>query len=85
MTFPDGLPTDFYANYVRDVQTRISENASLEFLCIWKEHLRLAGSKAASSRTLLSDLLSESINILTTVLPTTILTLSKLADWLACS
>jgi len=67
MTFPDGSPTDFYANYVRDVQARISENASLEFSCIWKEHFRLAGSKAAGSRTLLSDLLSESINTLTTV------------------
>jgi len=70
MTFPDGSPTDFYANYVRDVQARISENASLEFSCIWKEHFRLAGSKAAGSRTLLSDLLSESINTLTTDLET---------------
>jgi glutamate dehydrogenase len=67
MTFPDGSPTEFYRNYVRDVQTRIGENASLEFSCIWKEHLRLAGSKTASPRALLSDLLSESINTLTTV------------------
>lgn len=67
MTFPNASPTSFYKEYVEGVQARIAENASLEFSCIWKEHQLLAGTKSASSRTLLSDLLSESINSLTTV------------------
>lgn len=64
MTFPGGSPSKFYSDYVKDIQERIAENAALEFSCIWKEHQRLGGSK---SRTLLSDLLSEKINDLTTV------------------
>lgn len=65
MTFPgQSSPSKFYSDYVKDIQDRIAENASLEFGCIWKEHQRLGGSK---SRTLLSDLLSEKINDLTTV------------------
>lgn len=67
MTFPNASPSAFYSKYVQEVQARIGENASLEFSCIWKEHQRLAGTKAANARTLLSDLLSESINNLTTV------------------
>jgi hypothetical protein len=64
MTFPDGSPSKFYIDYVEDIQNRIAENAALEFSCIWKEHQRLGGAKP---RTLLSDLLSERINDLTTV------------------
>lgn len=59
MTFPGGTPSTFYRNYVKDIQAKICENASLEFGCIWKEHTRLGGSKP---RTILSDDLSAKIN-----------------------
>lgn len=59
MTFPGGQPSEFYRNYVKDIQAKICENASLEFGCIWKEHARLGGSKP---RTVLSDELSVKIN-----------------------
>ncbi|KAF8315590.1 NAD-dependent glutamate dehydrogenase [Clavulina sp. PMI_390] len=70
MTFPGSTPTPFYKEYVQGVQARIADNAALEFSCIWKEHQRLAGTKGATPRTLLSDKLSESINSLTTDLET---------------
>lgn len=61
MIFKDGKPSDFYKSYVQDIQAKISENAALEFSCIWKEHQRLGGSKP---RTLISDELSSQLNAL---------------------
>lgn len=59
MIFKDGKPTEFYKNYVRDVQEKIKENAAAEFQCIWREHARLQGSKP---RTTISDELSSTLN-----------------------
>lgn len=59
MIFKDGKPSEFYQNYVRDVQEKITENAAAEFSCIWKEHARLQGAKP---RTIISDELSTRLN-----------------------
>lgn len=59
MIFKDGKPSEFYKSYVRDIQAKIVENASAEFVCIWKEHQRLQGAKA---RTIISDELSSKLN-----------------------
>ena len=59
MIFKDGKPSEFYQNYVKDIQEKISENAAAEFQCIWKEHARLSGSKP---RTVISDELSSTLN-----------------------
>ncbi|QRV92303.1 glutamate dehydrogenase (NAD+) [Ceratobasidium sp. AG-Ba] len=59
MLFKDGKPTPFYESYVRDIQQKITENASLEASCIQREHSRLNGSKP---RTLISDELSSKLN-----------------------
>jgi glutamate dehydrogenase len=59
MIFKDGKPSEFYQNYVKDIQEKISENAAAEFQCIWKEHARLSGSKP---RTIISDELSSTLN-----------------------
>lgn len=59
MIFKDGKPSEFYQNYVRDVQDKITENAAAEFSCIWKEHARLQGAKP---RTIISDELSTTLN-----------------------
>ncbi|KAG2010347.1 glutamate dehydrogenase [Coprinopsis cinerea AmutBmut pab1-1] len=59
MVFKDGKPTEFYQNYVKDVQEKIAENAANEFQCIWREHARLGGTKP---RTTISDELSQTLN-----------------------
>ncbi|TDL19702.1 NADH-dependent glutamate dehydrogenase [Rickenella mellea] len=59
MVFKDGKPSEFYQSYVRDIQKKITENAAMEFQCIWREHARLNGAK---SRTLISDELSITLN-----------------------
>ena len=59
MIFKDGKPSQFYQNYVKDVQSKIDENAAAEFSCIWREHARLNGAK---SRTAISDELSSTLN-----------------------
>ena len=61
MIFKDGKPSDFYQNYVRDIQNKVSENAANEFQCIWREHARMKGAK---SRTCISDDLSSKLNSL---------------------
>jgi len=61
MIFKDGKPSEFYQNYVRDIQEKIGENAAAEFQCIWREHARLQGAK---SRTSISDELSIQLNSL---------------------
>lgn len=58
MTFQDGKPTEFYNNYVKDIQQKITENAAAEFQCIQKEHMRLKGTKP---RSIISDELSSTI------------------------
>jgi len=58
MIFKDGKPSAFYQNYVKDIQSKISENAAAEFQCIWREHSRLPGK----SRTIISDELSSTLN-----------------------
>ncbi|KAF8632070.1 hypothetical protein AX15_002068 [Amanita polypyramis BW_CC] len=55
MVFKDGKPSEFYQNYVKDIQSIISNNATAEFNCIWKEHARLQGTKP---RSIISDQLS---------------------------
>jgi glutamate dehydrogenase len=65
MLFKDGKPSQFYQSYVKDIQEKISENAALEFSCIWREHQRLQGAKA---RTTISDELSITLNNLQTEL-----------------
>ncbi|KAN0087658.1 Glutamate/Leucine/Phenylalanine/Valine dehydrogenase domain containing protein [Tylopilus felleus] len=59
MIFKDGKPSEFYQNYVKDIQAKITENAAAEFQCIWREHARLQGAKP---RTQISDELSISLN-----------------------
>lgn len=59
MIFKDGKPSSFYLDYVKDVQGKIAENAAAEFLCIWREHGRLNGSKPRST---ISDELSSTLN-----------------------
>jgi glutamate dehydrogenase len=59
MIFKDGKPSDFYQSYVKDIQAKITENAAAEFICIWREHQRLQGSKP---RTNISDELSSTLN-----------------------
>jgi glutamate dehydrogenase len=59
MIFKDDKPSDFYQNYVKDIQAKISENAAAEFHCIWREHARLQGAKP---RTQISDELSMKLN-----------------------
>jgi glutamate dehydrogenase len=59
MIFKDGKPSEFYKNYVKDIQAKITENAANEFSCIWKEHGRLQGTK---TRTAISDELSQTLN-----------------------
>ena len=61
MVFKDGQPSAFYQAYVRDVQTKIAENAAAEFACIWREHQRGGGAKARST---ISDELSGTLNAL---------------------
>ncbi|GJJ15432.1 hypothetical protein Clacol_009709 [Clathrus columnatus] len=61
MTFPSGTPTEFYASYVKDIQAILAANASAEFSCIHKEHMRLRGAKP---RTVISDELSVKITTL---------------------
>jgi glutamate dehydrogenase len=65
MVFKDGKPSDFYKNYVKDIQAKIAENAASEFHCIWQEHARLQGAKP---RTQISDELSIMLNELHTKL-----------------
>ena len=65
MTFAGGEPSEFYKSYVKDIQQKITENAAAEFLCIWREHQRLGGSKP---RTTISDELSTTLNNLQTEL-----------------
>ncbi|TIB98437.1 NAD-dependent glutamate dehydrogenase [Wallemia mellicola] len=59
MMYKDGKPSEFYNNYVKDIQDIIASNATLEFNCIWKEHQRLNGQE---SRTIISDKLSSTLN-----------------------
>jgi glutamate dehydrogenase len=59
MIFKDGKPSEFYQSYVKDIQSKIVENAANEFSCIWKEHARLRGVKP---RTTISDELSQTLN-----------------------
>jgi len=59
MIFKNGKPSEFYQNYVKDIQAIITENAGAEFQCIWKEHARLQGTKP---RTTISDELSLKLN-----------------------
>jgi glutamate dehydrogenase len=65
MIFKDNKPSDFYQSYVKDIQAKITENAAAEFICIWREHQRLQGSKP---RTIISDELSSTLNNLQTEL-----------------
>jgi glutamate dehydrogenase len=65
MLFKSGRPSQFYQSYVKDIQTKIAENAASEFACIWREHQRLQGAKA---RTIISDELSSRLNHLQTEL-----------------
>jgi glutamate dehydrogenase len=58
MIFKDGQPSEFYQEYVKDIQHKIAENAAAEFQCIWREHARLQGSKP---RTTISDELSSTL------------------------
>ena len=59
MIFKNGQPSKFYQSYVKDIQAKIIENAANEFQCIWKEYMRLQGSK---TRTVISDELSQTLN-----------------------
>lgn len=59
MIFKNGKPSPFYQSYVKDIQSKIIENAAAEFQCIWREHSRLQGAKP---RTTISDELSSTLN-----------------------
>ncbi|KAE9390242.1 NAD(P)-binding protein [Gymnopus androsaceus JB14] len=59
MFFKDGKPSEFYQNYVKDIQAKITQNAAAEFHCLWKVHTRLQGAKP---RTTISDELSSTLN-----------------------
>jgi glutamate dehydrogenase len=51
----------FYDEYVKDIQQMIATNGQQEFKCIWEEYHRRNGTVP---RTLLSDELSSSLNVL---------------------
>ncbi|OAR00895.1 hypothetical protein LLEC1_00650 [Akanthomyces lecanii] len=51
-----GATPQFYDDYVRSVQAKIQENATLEFEAIWREH-----EKTGEARSILSDKLSIAI------------------------
>ena len=59
MIFKDGKSSPFYQAYVRDIQTKICENAANEYNCIQKDWLR---NKGSMPRTLISDQLSKTLN-----------------------
>ena len=59
MIFQDGKPSQFYQDYVKDIQQKICENAANEYNCIAKEYAR---QKGATPRTLISDQLSTTLN-----------------------
>lgn len=59
MIFKNGKPSPFYESYVRNIQSKIAENAAFEFQCISREYSRLDGSKP---RTQISDELSSTLN-----------------------
>ncbi|ORX34425.1 glutamate dehydrogenase [Kockovaella imperatae] len=59
MIFKDGKPSHFYQSYVKDIQSKICENAAAEYHCITKEWHRNNGTK---SRTTISDELSSTLN-----------------------
>lgn len=48
MVFKDSKPSPFYESYVRDIQTKITENAAAEFACIWRAHAAAQSSKTQS-------------------------------------
>lgn len=58
MVFHAGQPSPFYSAYVRDIQSKITENAAAEFACIWKAHTR----GLFDTRTQTSDALSTTLN-----------------------
>ena len=59
MIFKDGKPSTFYQSYVKDIQSKICENAAAEYHCITKEWQR---NKGSVPRTLISDQLSSALN-----------------------
>ena len=65
MAFKDGRPSEFYQTYVKGIQARITDNATAEFNCIWKEYARLQGAKP---RSVISDELSLKLSSLQTEL-----------------
>jgi glutamate dehydrogenase len=65
MAFKDGRPSEFYQTYVKEIQARITDNATAEFHCIWKEYARLQGAKP---RSIISDELSLKLSSLQTEL-----------------
>ncbi|KAE9396249.1 hypothetical protein BT96DRAFT_1021438 [Gymnopus androsaceus JB14] len=52
-------PSEFYQRYVKDIQAKITENATAEFQCLWKEHTRLQRAKPGKT---ISDELSSTLN-----------------------
>jgi glutamate dehydrogenase len=56
MTVKDGAVPDFYANYCKEVQKIIENNAALEFECIWKQ-----AKKTNQHKSVISDELSFAI------------------------
>ena len=57
MLFVDGKPTQFYMDYVRDIQTNIARNAHSEFEAIWREH-----KDTGKPRSLISTDMSNALN-----------------------
>jgi len=57
----DATPPAFYAAYVEEVQRIVEENARLEFECLWKEQQR-----TGMQSHILTDLLSQKINLVNT-------------------
>ena len=57
MLFVDGKPTQFYMDYVRDIQMNIARNAYSEFEAIWREH-----KDTGKPRSLISTDMSNALN-----------------------
>lgn len=58
----------FYQTYVQEIQTRIEDNADLEFECIWKEH-----ELTKTPRHVLTDKVSDKINSLNDMIQESVL------------
>lgn len=66
MLFHDDKPTQFYMDYVRDIQGIIKRNARAEFEAIWREHEQTGKFRSVISTELSTTLIRLSEELITT-------------------